>query len=64
VAQLFGFSERAARTLLQEMVTQGVLTVTNPSNRARAYGLSEVYRNVIGSLSEADGWLDGFKPSL
>lgn len=52
VALLFGFSDRAARSLLQDLVAQGVLEVRNPSNRARGYGLSEVYRKLVGSLSE------------
>jgi predicted ArsR family transcriptional regulator len=54
VAQLFGFSDRATRHLLQELVAEGVLAVTNTSNRARAYELSEVYRKFIGSLSEPE----------
>jgi predicted ArsR family transcriptional regulator len=54
VARLFGFSDRAARALLQDLVAQGVLDVRNGSNRARAYGLSEVYRKLVGSLSEGD----------
>ncbi len=48
VARLFGFSDRAARTLLQQMVGQGILEAANSSNRARAYQLSEVYRKFIG----------------
>lgn len=54
VARLFGFSERAARNLLAEMVQEDILVITDSSNRSRAYGLSEVYRNLVGSLSEAD----------
>lgn len=53
-AQLFGFSDRAARSLLTDLVSTGVLSVANASNRARNYQLSEVYRNLIGSLSEAN----------
>ena len=54
-ARLFGFSERAARNLLRELVSQGILVVTDPANRSRSYGLSEVYRNIVGSLSEEAG---------
>lgn len=52
VAVLFGFSDRAARSILKGLVAQGVLDVANPSNRSRSYKLSEVYRKLIGSLSE------------
>lgn len=52
VAHLFGISDRAARSVLKELVTQGVLDVANPSNRTRSYKLSEVYRKLVGSLSE------------
>ena len=56
-AALFGFSDRTARNLLQSLVMQGVLVVTNASNRGRSYSLSEVYRQFIGSLSAMDdGW--------
>ena len=53
VATLFGISDRAARALMQTLVIKSVLEVANSSNRARVYALSEVYRQVIGSLSEA-----------
>ena len=39
-------------SVLKELVTQGVLDVANPSNRTRSYKLSEVYRKLVGSISE------------
>jgi Fic family protein len=54
VARLFGFSSRAARKLLGEMVVQGVVAVADPSNRARTYQLSALHRHFIGTSSEQD----------
>lgn len=51
VANLLGIAERTARVLLTEWVNQGVLIVANTSKRARAYELSAIYRQFIGSLS-------------
>ena len=51
VAEELGLSERMARNLLRSWVDEGWLQVTKPSRRARAYSLSEKYRQYIGSLS-------------
>jgi len=51
VAKELGLSERMARNLLTGWVEDGWLEVTNPSRRARAYGLSAKYRQYIGSSS-------------
>lgn len=51
VAKELGLSERMARNLLKGWAEDGWLEVTNPSRRARAYRLSEKYRQYIGSLS-------------
>ena len=44
VAQTLGLSVRMARVLVHEWVADGWLVVVDPSNRARAYGLSAHYR--------------------
>ena len=49
VAELLGLSERMARNLMQQWVAQGWLLVANESRRKRAYELSAVYRQSIGS---------------
>jgi Fic family protein len=51
VAETLGLSPRMARNLLQGWVEDGWLVVANPSKRKRAYGLSAVYRQYIGSLT-------------
>ncbi|MGC1375800.1 MAG: Fic family protein, partial [Anaerolineales bacterium] len=55
VAEALGLSERMARNLLQEWVTQGWLLVADGSRRKRAYKLSAIYRQSIGSLSAIAG---------
>jgi Fic family protein len=57
VAEALGLSERMARNLMQEWVTQGWLLVADGSRRKRAYKLSATYRQSIGTLSAiaADG---------
>lgn len=55
VTALLPVSDRWVRTLLTEWVEAGFLVVEDPSNRSRKYGLSEVYRNYIGTLSEVSG---------
>ena len=47
VAGELGLSERMARNLLVDWVKDGWLEVTNPSRRARAYGLSAAYRQYL-----------------
>lgn len=51
VAATLGLSERMTRMLLNTWVKDGWLVVSNPSNRKRTYGLSEIYRQYIDSLS-------------
>ena len=51
VAGALGLSERTARLVLHEYVTDGWLRIANPSNRRRAYLLSASYRQYIGELS-------------
>lgn len=51
VAGVLGLSDRMARILVQGWVKDGWLVVTEASKRARAYGLSESYRQFIGNLS-------------
>ena len=51
VAGALGLSERTARLVLHEYVTDGWLRIANPSNRRRAYSLSASYRQYIGKLS-------------
>jgi Fic family protein len=51
VAEELGLSERMARNLLKDWVEDGWLEVSNPSRRARSYGLKALYRQYIGSLS-------------
>jgi Fic family protein len=53
VQKILPLSERAVRNHLAQWVKEGFLTVKDPSNRGRRYGLSEVYRHYIGRLSEA-----------
>ena len=48
---VLGLSERMARNLLKDWVDDGWLEVADPSRRGRAYSLSAVYRQFIGSLS-------------
>ena len=51
VAPELGLSERMARNLLKGWVDDGWLEVADSSRRGRAYSLSAVYRQYIGSLS-------------
>ena len=51
VAQTLGLSQRMARNLVQGWVDDGLLVVVDASKRKRAYGLSAVYRQYVGSLS-------------
>jgi Fic family protein len=51
VAQALGLSQRTARNLVQGWVADGWLVVADPSKRKRAYGLSAIYRQYIGSLT-------------
>jgi len=50
-AEELGLSERMARNLLKDWVEDRWLEVSNPSRRARSYGLKALYRQYIGSLS-------------
>jgi len=52
VAGALGLSQRQTRDLLARWVEDGWLVVTNPSNRARRYGLSAEYRRYIGGSSD------------
>lgn len=49
VASVLGLSERMARVLLSDWVTQGWLVVVDSSRRARAYALSAIHRQFIGN---------------
>ncbi len=51
VAATLGLSERMTRMLLNTWVKDGWLVIANLSNRKRTYGLSEIYRQYIDSLS-------------
>lgn len=53
VSKILPVSDRAVRNHLMQWVEAGFLVVQNPSNRARKYGLSEVYRQYVSRLSEA-----------
>jgi Fic family protein len=53
VLKILPVSDRAVRNHLAQWVADGFLVVLDPSNRGRRYGLSEVYRQYIGRLSEA-----------
>jgi Fic family protein len=52
VSRILPISDRAVRNHVAQWVAAGFLVVQDPSNRARKYGLSEVYRQYIGRLSE------------
>ena len=54
VASTLGLSERMARVLLREWVTDGWLQVAEPSRRTRTYALSAIYRQFIGNPSATD----------
>ena len=47
VSRLVGISIRQSRELLSQWVRQGWLEIENPSNRARKYRLSKVFRKLI-----------------
>jgi len=49
VAAALGLSGRMVRNLLTAWVKDGWLVVSNPSNRARAYRLSAIYRKFTGN---------------
>lgn len=49
VAAALGLSGRMVRNLLTAWVKDGWLVVANPSNRARAYRLSAIYRKFTGN---------------
>jgi Fic family protein len=51
VAETLGLSDRMARNLMQEWVEQGWLEVSDSARRTRAYRLSAIYRQYVGSLS-------------
>jgi hypothetical protein len=46
-------SDRNVRIHLARWVEEGFLTVTDPSNRRRRYGLSEVYRRYVARSADA-----------
>jgi Fic family protein len=51
VANTLGLSVRMARVLLTKWVGDGWLTMADPSRRKRAYELTAIYRQYVGSLS-------------
>jgi Fic family protein len=51
VREALGLSDRMTRVLLTNWVKDGWLKVANASNRARAYGLSAIYRQYLKPLS-------------
>jgi len=51
VAETLGLSERMARNLMLGWVGDGWLLAADDSRRKRAYALSAIYRQYIGSLS-------------
>lgn len=54
VASLLGLSERMTRLLLAKWVKEGFLVAASAAKRNRAYSLSAIYRQSIGSLSAID----------
>ncbi|MEA3335050.1 MAG: Fic family protein [Chloroflexota bacterium] len=54
VAQALSLSDRMTRNLMQDWVNAGFLEVAEPSRRKRAYRLSAIYRQYIGSFSAID----------
>lgn len=50
-ALALGLSDRMVRVLLSQWVDEEVLTVADPSRRARSYELSAIYRQFIGNSS-------------
>ena len=51
---LLGLSDRMVRVLMQKWVKDGWLVMTDPSKRARSYGLSAKYRQFVGNLTAID----------
>jgi predicted ArsR family transcriptional regulator len=51
VAHVLGLSDRQARNLLNDWVEAGWLEVSDRSRKARAYRLSENYRQLIGIIT-------------
>lgn len=47
IAQLFSFSQRAARALCQKWIKNKFFIIANPSNKSRTYSLANKYRNLI-----------------
>jgi Fic family protein len=50
IAKALSLSDRMSRLLLQKWTREGIVKVLDPSNRKRAYGLSEKYRQFIGTV--------------
>jgi MarR-like DNA-binding transcriptional regulator SgrR of sgrS sRNA len=50
-AEALGLSTRMVRLLLKKWTQEGWLIESNPSNRARAYQLSAIYRQFVGNPS-------------
>ena len=48
MAKVLGLSNRMVRLLAQKWVKSGWLIIVDKSNRARAYGLSAIYRQFVG----------------
>jgi Fic family protein len=51
IAGALGLSQRMARILVKQWISQGWLIATGTGNRNRAYVLSEIYRKYLGNLS-------------
>ncbi len=51
VAEALGLSDRMARVLLNAWIADGWLEMTDPSRKARTYGLSAIYRQYMDGLS-------------
>ena len=51
VARALGLSDRMVRVLLRQWVKDGWLVVADQSRKKRAYELTAVYRQYVGSLS-------------
>ena len=47
VAEALGLSERMARILIKDWLEEGWLALADSSRKARAYGLSAIYRQSI-----------------
>jgi len=55
IAEHLGISQRSAHDLVKKWMTKAFIQVINPSRRARSYGLTEKWENIILSRTEQKG---------